>query len=582
VRALTLSSLLSVLTSHSMSQLNAQMKIWGLRVYKKSDTLTIYCNGINLVTQPPPVGQSEDFETRTEYKHSSESDDATPHCNIDGPDTDFDGHIDLPPYVNPIGLLQYLPAGQQKDGFCMTGDEESEIRSLADFFYVGKAYPEAFELYYLVLCNLKSSLKLKMPDPRLIGAIIDCVRSSSTPTQDDITFQLLQYCFEWQFKNDAERTPALSILLSYFVEKCLSINCAESELNAAHVLQMAVEAEWELSHESVHTIYREVIAMAMRLENNEKDSSIRIGYKSQLHEAYQHLKEQHLNAGFVERMIDWSARVIMENRAELDEAFPTENILSHGYNERSTVALYSLLWEAWHRRSHFPFARPQDIPCLVEEHSLVCEILLSVTAIILDSNHHFDIRRDNMGNIVPLESTLAHTALLGVTHLKEHPAYRYERFFHAFSTTVTTMAYSNPALTREVGGLLRKSADAIRKVCGSSSQNLQTPITTQCIGSEQQVPSICLERLGGGWIFSRDDSYDKRPASQGYSTFLYNASNNSSLNSMRSLVFRIKDKTGASLVSVASYNSSNAMSDRSSFNHTTRLLSFPLDSMDTT
>jgi hypothetical protein len=27
-------------------------------------------------------------------------------------------------------------------------------------------------------------------------------------------------------------------------------------------------------------------------------------------------------------MIDWSARVIMENRAELDEAFPTENILS--------------------------------------------------------------------------------------------------------------------------------------------------------------------------------------------------------------------------------------------------------------
>lgn len=83
-------------------------------------------------------------------------------------------------------------------------------------------------------------------------------------------------------------------------------------------------------------------------------------------------------------------------------------------------------------------------------------------------------------------------------YLKEHPAYRYERFFHAFSTTVTTMAYSNPALTRERGGLLRKSADAILKVCGSSSQNLQTLITTQCIGSEQQVPSICLEPLGGG------------------------------------------------------------------------------------
>jgi hypothetical protein len=130
--------------------------------------------------------------------------------------------------------------------------------------------------------------------------------------------------------------------------------------------------------------------------------------------------------------------------------------------------------------------------------------------------------------------------------------------------------------------LLRKSADTILKVYGSSSQNLQTLITTQCIGSEQQVPSIHLEPLEGGWIFSRDDSYDKRPASQGYSTFLYNASNNSSLNSMRSLAFRIKDKTGVSLVSVASYNSSNAMSDRSSFNGTTRLGSFPLDSMDTT
>jgi hypothetical protein len=276
VRASTLSAPLSVLTSHSMSQLNAQMKIWGLRVYKKSVTLTNYCcNGINLVTQPLLVGQSEDFGRRTEYKHSSESDDATPHCNTDCPDTDFD---DLPSYVNPIGLLQYLPTSRQKDGSYMRGDEESEIRSLADFFYVGKAYPEAFELYYLALCNLKSFLKLKIPDLRLIGAIIDCVRSPSTPTQDDITFQLIQYCFEWQFKNNAERTPAVSILLSYFVEKCLSINYAESELNAAHVLQMAVQAEWELSHENVHTIYREVIATAMRLENNEKDSSIRTGY----------------------------------------------------------------------------------------------------------------------------------------------------------------------------------------------------------------------------------------------------------------------------------------------------------------
>jgi len=49
------------------------------------------------------------------------------------------------------------------------------------------------------------------------------------------------------------------------------------------------------------------------------------------------------------------------------------------------------------------------------------------------------------------------------------------------------MACSNPALTREMGGLLRKSADAIRKVCGSSPQNLQTLITTQCIGLELQV-----------------------------------------------------------------------------------------------
>jgi hypothetical protein len=48
------------------------------------------------------------------------------------------------------------------------------------------------------------------------------------------------------------------------------------------------------------------------------------------------------------------------------------------------------------------------------------------------------------------------------------------------------------------GRLLRKSADAILKVCGSSSQNLQTLIATQCIGSEQQVPSILLEPLGGG------------------------------------------------------------------------------------
>lgn len=169
----------------------------------------------------------------------------------------------------------------------------------------------------------------------------------------------------------------------------LEINYAESELNAAYVLQMAVQAEWELSHKSVHTIYREVVAMAMRLENNEKDSSIRIGYQSQLHEAYQHLKEQHLNAGFIERMIDWSARVITENRAELGEAIPTENILSHGYNERSTVA--SLLWKAWHRRYHFSFAQPQDISCLVEEYSLVYEILLSITSIILNSNYYFDI-----------------------------------------------------------------------------------------------------------------------------------------------------------------------------------------------
>ena len=60
--------------------------------------------------------------------------------------------------------------------------------------------------------------------------------------------------------------------------------------------------------------------------------------------------------------------------------------------------------------------------------------------------------------------TLAHAALLGVTHLKEQPAYRYERFFYAFSTAVTTMAYPNHAFTRETRGLLPKSADTIRKI----------------------------------------------------------------------------------------------------------------------